>query len=84
MDKTSIDKITRFIDSEIEGYPINYEYEIEDDTLIVTFSGHFFNDGKPELTFIYSTEEDEVQFYSKCEAYLPAETREFWIELLTN
>jgi len=83
MDKKSIEKILRFIESEqIGDYDINFDYEIEDDVLIAKFSGHFTNNNDIEMEFVY--EDNQVQFYHLGECFIEADTRSFWIDFMSR
>ena len=82
MTKKDIQVIENFIKEEIRGYDISYDFEIEDDIMEVVFSGHFFNNEKVYMTF--KAAEQEAYFYLLSESYELAETRPFWITLMTK
>lgn len=82
MTKTDIQVIENFIKEEIKEYDISYDFEIEDDTMEVTFSGHFFNNEKVCMTF--KGMEQKPYFYLLSESYGLAETRSFWITLMAK
>ena len=81
MTKQEVKAITEFLDKEFRDYSIEYDYYIEDNVMEATIED-VFTKGDVEFTFKYS--DNEVQFYSLSESYIEADTRQFWIELMSK
>ena len=82
MKKAELTKIIKFIESEIHGYDIDFDYEIEDETIAVELNGWFTDNNTIEISF--QVKEDKVIFYSLSDDWVIADTRTFWIEFMTR
>lgn len=82
MKKQDLEDIKTFIDEEIFNYDIDYDFEIEDDIMIVDFIGTFTNNEK--VNFRFRCVNGNVEFYGLCESYIFAETRDFWINFMAK
>lgn len=80
MNKEEIEKITRFIENEIDPYDLAYDYNIEENTMQVIFDGHFTSNQEVELSF--KVIDEDIHVHGLCESYILCDTREFWIELM--
>ena len=84
MKKAELTKVIKFIESEIHGYDIDFDYEIEDNTLQVEFNGSFTNNQTIQMSFQVAEIDNEVYFESLSESWTMADTREFWIEFMAR
>lgn len=82
MKKQDLEDIKSFIDEEIFNYDIDYDFEIEDDVMVVDFIGTFTSDQK--INFRFRCVNGNVEFYALCESYIFAETRDFWINFMAK
>lgn len=82
MKKTELNKIIKFIESETYQLAIDFDYEIEDETIVVELDGLFTDNKAIELRF--QVKEDKVIFYSLSDDWVIADTRTFWIEFMTR
>lgn len=82
MKRQDLEDIKSFIDSEILNYDIDYDFQIEDDIMVVDFIGHFTNE--KEINFRFRCDNGNVEFYGLCESYIFAETRDFWINFMSK
>jgi len=80
MKKQDIQDIESFLNEEICDYDLDYDFEIEDNTMQVIFNGHFTSNKEIEMTFRCIS--GNVEFYGLCESYIHATTREFWINFM--
>jgi len=80
MKKQDIADITDFLDTEICDYDLEYDYEIVDDVMLVTFIGHFTSNSEIEMTF--RCVGGNPEFYGLCDSYIHADTRSFWINFM--
>jgi hypothetical protein len=82
MKEADIKKIINFINNEIGNYAIDCDYEIEEDTLIVNFTGLFFDNELKKMLF--KIEDDEIKLFRLSEDWGKADCRDFWINLLSQ
>lgn len=82
MKKAELTKVIKFIESEIHGCDIDFDYEIEDETIAVELNGWFTDNNTIEISF--QVKEDKVIFYSLSDDWVIADTRTFWIEFMTR
>ena len=82
MKKQDLEDIKSFIDYEILNYDIDYNFEIEDNIMLIKFKGHFTN--QKEVNFRFRCINGNVEFYGLCESYIAAETRDFWINFIAK
>lgn len=82
MKRQDFEDIKCFIDSQILDYDIDYDFEFEDDIMIVSFKGSFTNE--EEINFRFRCNNGNTEFYGLCESYIFAETRDFWINFMTK
>lgn len=82
MKKQDIEDICSFLDEEISGYDLKYDYEIENNTMLITFNGHFTSDNEIDMIFRCVGVTRDVEFYGLCESYIHATTKEFWINFM--
>ena len=80
MKKQDIEDIVNFIEREISDYGINYDFEVEDNVMEVSFKGRFTSNEEVCMTF--RCDSGNVEFYALCESYVEAETRNFWIDFI--
>lgn len=81
MFKRDIEDITSFLDKEFSDYGIKYDYFIEDDCMEVTVKDVFH---KGDVDFSFRCMSGNVEFYSLSDSYVEADTRQFWIELMSK
>lgn len=84
MKKSELTKIIKFIETEIHGYDVDFDYEIEDNTLQVEFNGTFTNNQAIQMSFQVAEIDNEVYFESLSESWIIADTREFWIDFMAK
>jgi len=82
MTRESIKIIEDFIEDELRGYDIKYDYTIENNELEAEFTGLFLENST--ISFSFKCEKANLEFYSISESYIYAETRQFWIEFMTK
>lgn len=82
MTKQDLNDIISVIDNEINGYDIEYDYEIEDNWLTATFKGMFT--GEQELSMTFRCSSGNVELEGQCESFIEADTRSFWIEFMSR
>lgn len=82
MKKEELKKIIKFIELETYQLSIDFNYEIEDETLVVELNG-WFTDNKA-IGIRFQVKEDKVIFHSLSEDWVIADTRTFWIEFMTR
>ena len=80
MKKQEITDITDFLDTEISDYALEYDYEIKDSIMLVTFKGHFTSNSEIEMNFRCLS--GNVEFYGMCDSYIHSDTRSFWINFM--
>ena len=81
MNKIDIKNIEIFLNNEFLDYSIKYDHFIEDDCMEVTVKDVFH---KGDVEFSFRCMNGNVEFYSIMEMYIKAETRQFWIELMSK
>lgn len=84
MKKAELTKIIKFIESEIHGYDIEFDYEIEENILQVEFNGTFTNNQPISMSFQVAELDSEIYFETISESWTMAETREFWIDFMVR
>lgn len=84
MKKVELTKIIKFIETEIHGYDIDFDYEVEDNTLQVEFNGTITNNQAIQMSFQVAEIDNEVYFESLGESWTIADTREFWIDFMAK
>lgn len=82
MKKAELTKIIKFIESEIHGYDIEFDYEIENEIVTVGLDGAFTDNQSIQIMF--QIKEDKILFDSMSDIWIEADARTFWIEFMTR
>lgn len=82
MNKKTLTSIIKFVESEIKGYDIEFDYRIEEEIVVVSFIGSFTYNNTIQIDF-RKQETKQIEFEAD-DFWIAATTKEFWIHFMTK